>query len=67
MLGKVSTFEGSPCVCVWGGGGKGGGGVDAKSVFEGCMSVPAQYMADVAPCAILVDPREIRAIGRAQP
>jgi hypothetical protein len=55
-------------VCVWralAGGEEGGG--DAKSVFEGCMSVPAQYMADVAPCAIVVDPGEIRVIGRSQP
>ena len=44
-----------------------GRGADAKAVFEGCMSVPAQYMADVAPCAIVVDPREIRVIGRSQP
>ena len=46
---------------------EGGGGGDAKSVFEGCTSMPAQYMADVAPCAIVVDPREITVTGRSQP
>ena len=36
-----------------------GGGRYATAAFGGWMSVPAQYMADVAPCA-MVDPARPR-------